>query len=332
MEPNTPDFARPASAVAASIPLKMQAMGTIFTLHMEDVDPQRAQSCFQAVREEVERVEQVFSRFRASSELSRINRLAGREPVVTDPEVFQMLAAASEIGRRTEGSFDATIGPLGRAWGFATRTPHLPDEETLQTAGAAVGWQYLQLDPADRSVFFLRPGMELDLGAMAKGYVVDRALEVLEACEVEGLVDAGSSSLASTSGASAALRTVAIGHPLEANRTLGEIHLDGRALATSGVREQSFQVAGRRYSHLLDPAGRADPHSIVQTSVLAPSATVADALSTAMFLLGPERGGLAAARFDACAVLWLVESSGGLACQAYNWPTPLDLAQEELNR
>lgn len=301
--------------------LQFPAMATLFTLHLEEPDEARARDCAQAARAEVERVEQIFSRFRPGSELARINRLAAQAPVVTDPEVFQMLAVALEVSRRTGASFDPTIGPLSRAWRAAAASATLP--AALQQASHAVGWQHVQLNPAERSVYFERPGMELDLGAMAKGYAVDRALDVLQTCAVEGLVDAGSSSMAATPGCSHELRAVFLGHPLRAEKTIGAVTLQGLALATSGVREQSFAHNGQRYSHLLDPARPDAPGSVLQCTVLCPSATVADALSTALFVLGPERGSQAAHGFDDCAALWMVEADGLLHVTGYDWPVEL---------
>ena len=292
-------------------------MATLFTLRLDELDEVRARDCAQAVREEVERIEQTFSRYRPSAELARINRLAASGPVVTDPEVFQMLAVALEVSRRTGGSFDPTIGPLSRLWREAA------DSAGRQKASEAVGWQHVRLDREERSIFFERPGIELDLGAMAKGYAVDRALDVLRACALEGLVDAGSSSMAATPGASATHCGIALSHPLRADETIGEVRLQGRALATSGVREQSYTHEGRRYSHLLDPVRPDVPGNVLQCTVLSAGATVADALSTAFFLLGPERGSQAARGFDDCAALWTVAREGRMECVGFDWPGEL---------
>jgi thiamine biosynthesis lipoprotein len=324
MRPSAQNRCNPPDAAAESRPVFVRvhrAMATGFTVHIEGDEEDRALACFESVREEIDRVEQTFSRFRASAEIARINREAATAPVVTDPEVFNMLAAALEMSRRTDGVFDATIGPLTRAWGFSSRSPKFPTETELQAARALVGWRQVELDPEVRSVHFSQPGVELDLGAMAKGYAVDCALDVMAASEVEGLVDAGSSSMAATAGASAALRSIAIAHPLDGARVLGEVRLQGRALATSGVRQQSFVHDGLRFSHLLDPTrNEIAAHRVLQTTLLAPSATVADALSTALFLLGPERGRRALERFDDCSALWILEDSNSLRGEFCNWP------------
>jgi len=299
------------------------AMGTQFTAYLES--SAEAQACFQSIFEEIDRVERTFSRFRPASEISRINRLAGEGPMVTDPEVFQLLAAAQEVSRKTGGAFDITVGRLTRAWGFAEHEPHIPTAQALKEAQEASGWRHLELDPAWRTVEFLRPGMELDLGAIAKGYAVDCALGVLRAAGVGGLIDAGSSSIAATDGEFAGDCPVSIASPANAAQPLCEVSLGGRALSTSGVREQSFTRDGRIYGHLIDPLARgvdagAPERQVVQVTVLAPNSTLADALSTAMFLMGYEKGSAALAGFPACSALWVYPRGEEMECLAHDWP------------
>jgi thiamine biosynthesis lipoprotein len=302
-----------------------RAMGTEFTAYIDALDDAQARACFQSIVEEIDRVERTFSRFRPASEISRINRLAGGGPMVTDPEVFNLLVAAREVSRKTGGVFDITLGRLTRAWGFAERAPKVPEAQALEEAEKASGWQYLELDPAWRTVQFLRPGMELDLGAIAKGYAVDCVLGVLRAAGVSGVIDAGSSSIAATDGDFAKDWMVSIANPADETRPLGEVRLGGRALSTSGVKEQSFRQDGRIYSHLIDPKvhgfdSGAAARQVLQATVLAPRSTLADALSTAMFLLGQEKGSAALAEFPDCSALWICTEGVDVKCQAHRWP------------
>lgn len=307
------------------------AMGTLFTVYLESADEIQAQACFQAVFEEIDRLEATFSRFRASSEISRLNRESALGPVVTDPEVFQLLALAQDLSENTEGAFDITVGRLTRAWGFPERQPRVPDADTLAAAAAAVGWRNLQLDPEWRTVEFLVPGLELDLGGIAKGYAVDCALQVLSAASVDGAIDAGSSSIAATAGQLSLPWKVQIPHPRDNTQMLCEVPLDDRALATSGVREQSFSLDGRLYSHLIDP----DPDRVrdathgpmLQCTVLAPSSLLADGLSTALFLLGPERGRAVMEAFADCSALWIDQDHDGFAWSACRWPDGAEPAE-----
>jgi thiamine biosynthesis lipoprotein len=298
-------------------------MGTEFTAYIDA--PEQARACLQAVFDEIDRVEETFSRFLASSEISRINRHAADGPMVTDPEVFQLLAAAEDVSRKTGGAFDITVGKLTRAWGFASRQPEIPDAQALAAAESCVGWSNVELDPAWRTVQFLRPGLELDLGAIAKGYAVDCALDVLRSAGIHGLIDAGSSSIAATDEGFAGDWTVSVANPVDSSRPLCEAQLGGRALSTSGVREQSFVRNGRIYSHLIDPTAHgvetgAPARQVLQATVLAPSSLLADALSTAMFLLGHEKGSAALEQFQGCSALWAYSDPEGIACQDHNGP------------
>jgi thiamine biosynthesis lipoprotein len=302
-----------------------RAMGTEFTLFIDTPDAAQARACFQSAFEEVDRVEQTFSRFRPSSEVSRLNREAGDGPMVTDPEVFALLATAQDVSHKTGGVFDITVGRLTRAWGFPDREPHIPEARALKEAEEASGCQYLALDPAWRTVEFLRQGMELDLGAIAKGYAVDRALSVLRAAGVHGVMDAGASSLAATDAHFGGNWKVSIANPGDSSAPLCGVFLGGRALSTSGVKEQSFEQDGRIYSHLIDPTTQGLPsidreRQVVQATVLAPASALADALSTAMFLLGHEKGSAVLAEFPGCAALWVYADACGIQCLAHDWP------------
>jgi thiamine biosynthesis lipoprotein len=316
-------------------------MGTEFCLYLAQADEAEGRAVFQAVFEEIDRVEATFSRFLPSSEISRLNRLAAQGPVVTDPEVFRLLTEAQALWQKTGGVFDVALGRLSRAWGFAERAPHLPEAEALAEATAAAGMALVELDAEWRTVRFLQPGVELDLGAFAKGYAVDCALAVLRQAGVAGLIDAGSSSIAAVGEPFESGWRVAVPNPAEtAGNCLAELTLGSRALSSSGIMEQKFQQDGRTYSHLLDPrkmvgssegetaapvsaqaeAVAADRRQLLQATVLAPTSALADALSTAMFLLGPEQGAAVLDQFEDCAALWVFSGPAGVGWQDHHWP------------
>jgi thiamine biosynthesis lipoprotein len=225
----------------------------------------------------------------------------------------------------TDGAFDITVGRLSRAWGFAERRPAIPSPDALQAAQEAVGWQHLHLDAQWRTVEFLKPGMELDLGAIAKGYAVDRALDTLRKLELEALIDAGASSIAAHGDYFSHSWPVCIADVTRAGKNLCEVHLNGRALSTSGVSEQSFNQDGRIYSHLIDPVSHsrdedfAEPQ-VLQATVLATDSALADGLSTAMFLLGPLQGRTVLERFPECSAFWICRGDEGDFSTNCNWP------------
>src|SRR5437868_13758600 len=155
------------------------AMGTTFTIHLYAPDRKLAAADFDAAFEEIERIEETLSNYRPTSEISRINRLAAKEAVTTDPEVFRFLQTSTNYSQRTDGAFDITVGPLMRAWGFFRTNGHYPTATELSHARASIGWAKVRLDPAERSVRFLAPGMELDPGGIGKGYAVDQVVGIL---------------------------------------------------------------------------------------------------------------------------------------------------------
>lgn len=268
------------------------AMGTLFTIYLYGPEQQSAEIIFEAAFQEIERIEEALSNYRESSELSRINRLAAQQEVTTDPEVFALIAAALEFSRRTEGSFDVTVGPLMRAWGFFRGAGRYPSNDELRLAQENVGWEKVKLDTARRTVRFSSAGVELDLGAIGKGYAVDRAVHVLrEAGARTALVDAGSSTIYAMDPPPGKTGwTVRIPDPADRSKTLTTVMLQNVSLSTSGSYEKFFQLAGRRYSHVMDPRLGTPVQGVLQSTLVASDATTTDALSNAMFVMGPEAG------------------------------------------
>src|SRR5215510_6436161 len=171
-------------------------MGTSFEIYLYAPNCERASELFEEAFGEIERVETVLSNYRSSSELSRINASAANGPVITDPEVFALLARAFDYSQRTDGAFDVTVGKLMKAWGFFRGAGRYPSNEELERAREQTGWQNVKLDKRTRSVYFLKGGIELDLGGIGKGYALDRVAALLrEAGVTAALISSGSSSI-----------------------------------------------------------------------------------------------------------------------------------------
>ena len=236
--------------------------------------------------------------YRDDSQLARLNRNAGHQAEGMDHWLFELLQTAEGISRGTAGAFDITAGPLSRLWGFTRRAGRFPSDEELQRCLLSVGWQGLELEPAERTLRFHRAGMEINLGAIGKGYAIDRVAEQLLAFEVRDfLVHAGYSSLRACGTRSKTAESadeesegwrVGLCHPLRADQRIVEFVLRDRSLATSGSNSQFFYHRGRRYGHILDPRTGLPASSVLSATVLAQNATHADALSTAFYVLGVE--------------------------------------------
>lgn len=248
----------------------------------------------------VEVLEDQMTVFRTTSQISRLNRTAAHEAVEVEPRLFRLLERALELHRATDGAFDVTAGPLWRAWGFARRQATLPSDDAIEQALACVGSHLIDLDTETRTVRFRKPGVELNLGGIGKGYAVDRCVETLTASGVEQfLLDGGQSSVRAM-GSKALRRTdsddaaslgwvVGLADPLRPLRRLAELRLRDRALGTSGSGRQFFHHEGRRYGHVIDPRTGWPADGLLSATVVAPTATEADALATAFSVMGPQK-------------------------------------------
>lgn len=249
--------------------------------------------------DEIEGLESQLSVFRLTSEISRINALATDGPIAVEPRLFELLEVALRLHDETAGAYDITSTPLWKAWGFARHEGKIPTAEELAAARQCVGCELVELDAERKTVRLLQPGVELNLGSIGKGYALDRAAEVLAAAGIgDFLFHGGQSSILArgsqlTDGQSADAEnpqgwTVGIRHPLRKNVRLAEVRLRNRALGTSGTENQFFRHQGRRYGHILDPRTGWPADQLLSATVMAPSAALADALSTAFFVMGAE--------------------------------------------
>jgi thiamine biosynthesis lipoprotein len=243
-------------------------------------------------------LEEQLSYFKPHSALAQLNALAADEPVRVEPEVFAILEAALTLSAETDGAYDITATPLWEAWGFARREGSLPSDSQLAEALSRVGYRHVELDRQAGTVRFLKPGMRLNLGSLGKGYALDRCAEKLLGLGIEHfLIHGGQSSLiahgqqgfaAVAAGPESGAWVVGLRHPLRPDRRIGTLRLRNRALGTSGAQFQSFWHQGRRYGHILDPRTGQPAQHVLSVSVAAPSGMLADALSTAFYVMPPE--------------------------------------------
>jgi thiamine biosynthesis lipoprotein len=238
-----------------------------------------------AALDEIDWLEDELSVFRGTSTISEINRRAAREPVAVPRFLIDLLDACQQLHRQTDGAFDITTTPLSRCWGFLQREGQLPDPDAIKAARMRVGFDAVNIARGEASVGFDRPGIELNLGAIGKGYALDRAGAVLRASGVtHTLLSAGSSSLVALGGRGDGWR-VDLVSPLVPDHPIAGLWLRDAAVGTSGAGEQFVIVDGHRYGHVIDPRTGWPAAGVVSASVVAADAARADALSTA-FLIG----------------------------------------------
>lgn len=240
----------------------------------------------------VEEIEDLLTVYRPTSDVSRLNACQPGPPVAVDEDLFELLLASERLHRETQGAFDITAGPLVRLWGFQRREGKLPDPEAIRETLECVGTKWVSLDKPQQSVWFEREGVEINFGAIGKGYALDLAAKELAGEGVtDFLIHGGHSSILAHGSRQSAEQDqpgwrVALRHPLRQDIRLAEIRLQDRALGTSGSGNQFFHFEGKRYGHVLDPRSGYPADEMLSATVLAPNAMLADALSTAFFVMG----------------------------------------------
>lgn len=303
-------------------------MGSVFTIDLYAPDQETAQQWMQLSFDEVDRVEALLSNYRPTSELSRISREAGDHPVTTDPETFAFLRTSFDWSRRSAGAFDITIGPLMRAWGFFFNHGRIPSDSELQALRKQTGWTNVHLDAANRTITFTNHvNMELDPGGIGKGYAVDRIVALLHQQHVTAaLISAGTSTIYAIGKPPASTGwPVHIPDPTHAGKILTTIDLVNTALSTSACTEKFFIKNGHRYCHILNPHTMHPVENMLQTTVITPSATDSDALSTATFVMAPQASAQILRTLAHSSALIISGTPATPHYIAINWPKSLNL-------
>ena len=255
----------------------------------------------------LDEAEASMSLYRPDSELNRLNRSAGLGPQRVSEHLYQVLAQAGFFSAASGGAFDVTVTPLLRLWGFSGgRVPDaLPSDDELERAADLTGFRHLVL--SDGTVSLERRGMQIDLGGIAKGFGVDLCAAALKAQGSSNvLVNLGGNMLALGCASGNRPWTIGVRNPFARNGMLGAVALEsGRAVASSGNYERFVVIGGRRYAHIMDPRTRRPVEGMAGVTVLAPTATTADALSTTLFVLGPEQSARLLAQMPGCEALFV---------------------------
>lgn len=263
-------------------------MATRFELVLSGDDPARLRSAGEEALHEIEALDSQLSFYRPDSDISRINAHASLEPVRVEPRLFALLRRATELSELTDGAFDITIAPLMRAWGLLRGQGRVPSRSEIESALAQVGIRHMALSEADFTIRFQRDGMQIDLGAIGKGYAIERAVEVLTECGVSSALIHGGTSTIYAMGApdDADAWQVAIHDPVSQSALPDPLGLRDCSLSVSAVQGKSFMSDGRQYGHVIDPRTGEPTSAALLAAIWGPSPTDADALSTALLVLG----------------------------------------------
>ena len=289
-------------------------MGTLFSLTVFAPEPATARSAAEAAFARVDGLEEVMSDYQADSELMQLCDQPAGKPVHVSADLFDVLQRAQEIARRSGGAFDVTVGPYVRLWRFERKRRVLASPAEMAAARAAVGWRKLRLDPRAHTATLLVAHMRLDLGGIAKGYAADQALKLLKGRGLNRALVAASGDIAvgdpppGQGGWRVGITPIGV-HTNQLART---VLLHNAGISTSGDTEQSIEISGVRYSHILDPATGFGLTNRIQASVIAPNATASDSLATTMCVLGPAKGLRLADALPGTATYIVVKQGGAM--------------------
>ena len=302
------------------------AMATSFEVLLPLGTPQGAAAAAEAL-DLVDCLEDQLTVYRDTSEMSRINRLASEAPQHVEEHLFNLLSLANRLTQETEGAFDVAVGAVIKAWGFYRRRGRVPSPEERAEVMEKSGMQHVVLDPEKRTIHFRRPGLEINLGSIGKGYALDRVAHVLR--NQRGITTAmlhGGHSSVLAMGSQPATRDgwpVGILHPQQRGRRLAIIHLRNRALGTSAATFQHLEHQGCKLGHILDPRTCWPAEGVLSASATAPSAALADALATAFYVIGVDKARTYCAGNPNIGAVLLTKEN--------NHPVILGHAQEEID-
>jgi FAD:protein FMN transferase len=275
--------------------LSGETMGTTWSVVLRPATAVDTAELKQQLQDLLDHINALMSTYDPDSEVSRFNRQTASGWFDLSDETFTVVALAQEISAQSGGAFDISVGPLVDLWGFGAKEPEQapPADDRLQEVLAEVGYEHLQLRVNPPGISKQIPGLRIDLSAIAKGYAVDVLAEYLDQLQIRNyLVEVGGEMKMSGYRYDGTPWRVAIEKPLEGIRTVETVFpLTDIALATSGNYRNYYEVDGQRYGHTIDPDnGRPVRHKLASVTVLDSSCARADALATALMVMGEERG------------------------------------------
>lgn len=255
-------------------------------------DKQTAQKAIDAAAKKIKYLESIMNRYDPDSQLSQVNQLAAKHPVKIDKDLFSIIEQSIHYGKITDGAFDITVAPLIDLWKQCAEANSLPTEAQLAEVKNKIGSEKIILDTNDLTVRFVADGMKLDLGAIAKGFAFDMVIGEMKNCgAIGGLVDIGGDIGCFGLTDKNTKWLVGVQNPSElSDGPIMKLALTDSAVATSGDYRRFYTIKGRHFSHIFNPATEQSADVLSSVTVIAPTGAAADALATAVSVLGAEKG------------------------------------------
>lgn len=269
----------------------LRLMGTRFEITVVAANAEMADGFIDLAIEEISRIEKMISSWDENSQTSAINQNAGINPLQIDQELFDLIQRSTGISKLTDGAFDISYASMDKIWKYDGSMTGLPSVDDIKSAVSKVGYKNIILDEEDHTVFLKLPGMKIGFGAIGKGYAADKAEELLRHHGVSaGIINASGDLNAWGEQPDGSPWLVGITNPLNSGKVFAWFPLADQAVATSGDYEKYVELEGKRYSHIIDPRTGYPSHGIISVSIFAPKAELADALATAVFIMGVDVG------------------------------------------
>lgn len=286
-------------------------MGTDIHILIHSEQREQAARAIAAAFDEMRRIDDALTGWRPVGQVWQVNKNSGVAPVTVSDELLKLIREAGRIHKLTDGLFDITYRGVGGLWNFYQQPHVIPTEAAIKDGLSRVGFERIEVNEEQRTVYLPVKGMEIGLGGIAKGYAVDRAVELIAAQGFEDFVVNAGGDLYVKGSEQASLWRVGIRHPRIDGTLLAEIPAKNYAVVTSGDYERYFIKDGRRYCHILNPKTGYPADACQSVTVLAANSMQADALATGIFIMGPERGLAFAESLQSVEVL-IVGADGGI--------------------
>ncbi len=266
-------------------------MGSRFDITVVAKDSVQGDKYINTAVAEIKRIEKLISSWDPQSQTSFINKYAGKKAVTVHPELWQLIKRSLSISKATDGAFDITYASMDRIWDFNNPDTSLPSAEEIRASVSKVGFDKVVLNEENHTVLLKKSGMKIGFGAIGKGYAADMAKKLLIKQGVSGgIINASGDMNTWGQQANGKPWKIALTNPLNKNQVFASFNLNEEAVVTSGNYEKYKMIDGKRYSHIIDPRSGWPASGLASVTIFAPQAELADALATAVFVMGKETG------------------------------------------
>lgn len=287
-------------------------MGTLFRIEVYSENNNEAESSISKAFKELRKYDLIMSNYNPKSELSKALINAHKYPVKISDELFDVFQKSLYFSQVTKGKFDISVGPVVKLWGFKDKNFNVPAPEQIKKTLAKTGYKNIIIDSENKTIFLKKSGMEIDFGAIGKGYAIDKAVKILKDEGIKsGMIDSVSNQYYLGSPPDSEYWIVGIKHPRKHEKVIEYIEVKDKSVSTSGDYEQFFIYNKKRYSHIIDMKnGFPVETDIVSTTVISENSSDADAISTLLFILNKRESELLLSKFPGISYIKILNKKG----------------------